>query len=77
MRVFLKPLGLFALIALFGFGVRMLVAPHVLPIGDREQAGWDVHIAFLLVAVQNIGLFGMAILTVLAVSTEIRRMLAP
>jgi hypothetical protein len=77
MRIFLKLLGLFALITLFGYGVRMVVAPDVLPIGDREQAGWDVHIAFLLMAVQNIGLIGMAIVAVLAVSTQIKRLLAP
>ncbi|MET0219227.1 MAG: hypothetical protein ABW213_01070 [Tardiphaga sp.] len=77
MRIFLKPLGLFALITVFGYGVRMVVVPDVLPIGDRQQAGWDVHIAFLLMAVQNIGLIGMAILAVLALSTEIRRLLAP
>jgi hypothetical protein len=77
MRIFVKLLALFALITLFGYGVRMAVAPDVLPIGDREQAGWDVHIAFLLMAVQNIGLIGMAIVAVLAVSTQIKRLLAP
>jgi hypothetical protein len=77
MRMFLKPLALFALIAVFGYFVRIVVAPDVQPIGDREQAGWDVHLAFVLTSIQNIGLIGLAIVSVLALSTEIRRLLAP
>jgi len=76
MRVFLKPLALFALIASFGYVARIIVAPDVQPIGDREQAGWDIHVAFVLTSIQNIGLIGLAIVSVLALSTEIRRLLA-
>jgi hypothetical protein len=77
MRIFLKPLALFALIASFGYLVRLIVAPDVQPIGDREQAGWDIHVALVLMSIQNIGLIGLAIVSALALSTEIRRLLAP
>jgi hypothetical protein len=77
MRIFLKPLALFSLIVSFGYLVRMVVAPDVQPVGVREQAGWDVHLAFVLTSIQNIGLIGVAIVSVLALSTEIRRLIAP
>jgi hypothetical protein len=74
MYVFLKSLLLFALIFAVAYVARMVIVPDVMPIADGEQPGWQVQVAFVITSIQNIGLFGMAIVLLLALSTEIKRL---
>jgi hypothetical protein len=41
-----------------------------LPIADGHQSGWRVQIAFVLMSVENIGLFGMAIALLTALASR-------
>jgi hypothetical protein len=74
MRVFLKSLLLFALIFSVAYVARMMFVPDVGPIADGEQPGWQVQVAFVITSIQNVGLFGMAVVLLLALSTEIKRL---
>jgi hypothetical protein len=74
MRVFLKFLLLFALIFSVAYVARMMLVPDVRPIADGEQPGWQVQVAFVITSIQNVGLFGMAVVLLLALSTEIKRL---
>jgi hypothetical protein len=76
MRIFLKAFLLFALFFLVSYTARMSIDPHGMPIADGEQSGWKVLAAFLLMSVENIGLFGMAIVTLLALLSRFRRLVA-
>jgi branched-subunit amino acid permease len=76
MRIFLKAFLLFALFFVAAHIIRISVVPNTLPIADGDQSGWQVQIAFVLMSVENIGLFGMAIVAVLALVSRFRRLVA-
>jgi hypothetical protein len=76
MRVFLKSFLLFALTFSAAYVARILIVPDVVPIADGKQSGWQVQIAFPLTSVQNIGLFGMALVMILALLNRFRKLLA-
>ena len=75
MRIFLKVFLLFALLFSVAYIARISSVPDVVPIADAEQSGWPVQIAFVLTSVQNIGLFGMALVMLLALLNEFRSLL--
>jgi hypothetical protein len=76
MRIFLRSFLLFALTFSVAYIVRILIVPGVVPIADGEQSGWQVQIAFLLMSVENIGLFGMAIVMILALLNRLKGLVA-
>ena len=75
MRIFLKSFLLFVLTFSAAYVARILIVPDVVPIADGEQSGWQVQIAFLLTSVQNIGLFGMALVVILALLNRVRNLI--
>jgi hypothetical protein len=72
MRIFLKSLLLFASIFTAAYVARILIVPDVVPIAEREQSNWQIQLAFFLTSVQNIGLFGMALVVLVALPSQIR-----
>ena len=76
MRIFLKSFLLFALTFAAAYLAHTLIVPNVVAIADGEQSGWQVQVAFLLTSVQNIGLFGMALVAILALLNRFRSLLA-
>jgi hypothetical protein len=76
MRIFLKAFLLFALFFLAAHIARISIVPNSLSIADGHQSGWQVQIAFVLMSVENIGLFGIAIVMLLALVTRFRRLVA-
>ncbi len=72
MRPFLRSLLLFALIFSAAYVARVTIVPNVVPIADGEQPGWQVQVAFILTSVENIGLMGMAIVVLLALSSRLK-----
>jgi hypothetical protein len=74
MRPFLRSLLLFALIFSAAYVARVTIVPNVVPIADGEQPGWQVQVAFVLSSVQNIGLMGMAVVVLLALSSQLKRL---
>jgi hypothetical protein len=76
MRIFLKSLLLFASIFAAAYAARILIVPNVTPIADGEQSGWQVQIAFLLTSVQNIGLFGVAVVMISALLNRVGSLVA-
>ena len=75
-RSFLKAFVLFALFFAVAHIARVSIVPNSLPIADGHQSGWQVQIAFVLMSVENIGLFGMAIVVLLALVNRFRRLVA-
>jgi hypothetical protein len=73
MRTFLKSLLLFASIFTAAYVARIFIVPDVVPIAEGEQSNWQIQLAFFLTPVQNIGLFGMALVLV-ALPSQIRRL---
>jgi hypothetical protein len=73
MRIFAKSLLLFALIFLVAYIARAMIVPDVMPIADGEQPSWQIQVAFIIASVQNIGLMGMAIVVLLALSSQLKR----
>ncbi len=76
MRIFLKSLLLFASIFAAAYLARILIVPNVVPIADGEQSGWQLQLAFLLTSVQNVGLFGMALVLLLALLRPLKNLTA-
>jgi hypothetical protein len=74
MRIFLKSLILFALIFAVAYVARALIVPNVVPIADGEQTTWQVQAAFFLASVQNVGLFGMGLVMLLALLSQLRNL---
>jgi len=72
MRIFLKSMLLFALIFLVAYIARVTTVPNVVPIADGEQSGWQLQVAFILTSLQNIGLIGMALVMLLALSSRLK-----
>jgi len=76
MRTFLKSLLLFASIFAAAYTARILTVPDVVPIAGSQQMSWQVNVAFLLMSVQNIGLFGMALVMLIALLNQVRKLAA-
>jgi hypothetical protein len=75
MRIFLRTLLLFALIFSVAYFARAMTVPDVMPIADGEQPGWQVQVAFILTSVENIGLMGVAIIVLLALSSQLKSLM--
>ena len=76
MRGFIKSLLLFASIFAAAYAARVLIVPDVVPIGEGEQSSWQVDLAFVLTSVQNVGLFGTAVVMLLALLKPFRNLTA-
>jgi hypothetical protein len=76
MRTFLKSLLLFVSIFASAYMVRVLIVPNVAPIAEGEQPNWQIQVAFVLTSVQNIGLFGMVLVALAALSSQLRKLVA-
>ena len=76
MRIFLKSLLLFASIFAAAYVARILIVPDVVPIAEGEQSNWPIQLAFFLTSVQNIGLFGMALVVLVALPSLLRSLVA-
>jgi hypothetical protein len=76
MRIFLKSLLLFASIFAVAYMARILIVPNVGPIAEGEQSNWQIQAAFVLTSVQNIGLFGMALVMLVALSYRLKTLIA-
>jgi hypothetical protein len=76
MRIFIKSLLLFALIFAVAYMARAMIVPNIMPIADGEQPNWQVQVAFFLTSVQNIGLFGMVLVVLVALLGRLRNLVA-
>jgi len=76
MKAFLKSLLLFASGFAAAYAARILIVPDVVPIAEGEQSSWQIDVAFLLTSVQNIGLFGMILVILLALLNQFRNVAA-
>lgn len=74
MRIFLKSLLLFASIFAAAYLARVFIVPNVVPIAEGEQSNWEIQVAFLLTSVQNIGLFGMILVVLVALPSQLKRL---
>jgi len=74
MRIFLKSLLLFASIFVAAYMARILIVPNVVPIAEGEQSNWQIQVAFFLTSVQNIGLFGMVLVVLVALPSQLRKL---
>jgi hypothetical protein len=61
MRSYVKALLLFALLFVVGHAARLAFVPDAVPIADGELSSWRVLMAFVLKAIENMGLYGEAI----------------
>ena len=75
MRIFLKSLALFCLIFLVAYVARITIVPNAMPIADGEQPGWQVQVAFVVTSIQNIGLIGMALVILVALSGQLKSLI--
>jgi hypothetical protein len=73
MRVFLKSLLLFASIFAAAYMARLFIVPNVVPIAEG-QSNWQIQVAFLLTSVQNIGLFGMILVVLVALPSQLKKL---
>jgi hypothetical protein len=76
MRIFLKSLLLFGLIFLVAYVARVTIVPNAMPIADGEQPGWQVQVAFIITSVRNIGLIGMVLVILVALSSRLKNLIA-
>jgi hypothetical protein len=76
MRTFLKSLLLFVLIFAAAYVARVLFVPNVAPIAEGEQSNWQLQLAFFLASIQNIGLFGMSLVLLLALLRQLKTLIA-
>jgi len=74
MNVFLKSLLLFASIFAAAYVARILMVPDVAPIAEGDEPNWQIQVAFLLTSVQNIGLFGMVLVVLVALPSQVRNL---
>ena len=72
MRIFLKSMLLFVSIFTAAYVARIFIVPDVVPIAEGEQSNWQIQLAFFLTSVQNIGLFGMALVVLLALLSQLK-----
>jgi hypothetical protein len=71
----LRAMALFALIFGAAYLIRVAIVPNVMPIADTEQPGWQLQFAFVVKAIENVGLFGMIIALLLALYNWLRELL--
>ena len=76
MRIFLRSLLLFALVFSAAYIARVTIVPNVVPIADGEQSNWQIQVAFFLTSVQNIGLFGMVLVVLVALPSLLKSLVA-
>lgn len=76
MRIFLRSLLLFALVFSAAYVARVTIVPNVVPIADGEQSNWQIQVAFFLTSVQNIGLFGMVLVVLVALPSPLKGLVA-
>jgi hypothetical protein len=76
MRIFCKSLLLFALVFSAAYIARVTIVPNVVPIGDGEQSNWQIQVAFFLTSVQNVGLFGMVVVVLVAMPSLLKSFVA-
>jgi hypothetical protein len=76
LRIFLKLLALFGLIFLAAYVARVTIVPNAMPIADGEQPDWQVQVAFVVTSIQNIGLIGMALVVAVALSSQLKSLIA-
>jgi hypothetical protein len=74
MRTFLKSLQLFASIFTAAYLARIFIVPDVVPIAESEQSNWQIQLAFFLTSVQNIGLFGMVLVVLVALPSQVKKL---
>ena len=75
MRIFRMSLLLFVLIFSAAYIARVTIVPNVAPIADGEQSNWQIQVAFFLMSVQNVGLFGMALVVLLALLSQLKSLI--
>jgi len=68
MRVQIKAIVLFIFIFAAAYTLRVIIVPNVVPIAEGEQPSWQLQFAFALKSIENIGIFGMVIVLLLAMS---------
>jgi hypothetical protein len=74
MRTFLRSLLLFASIFAAAYVARILIVPNVAPIAEGEESNWQIQVAFFLMSVQNIGLFGMVLIVLVALPSQVKKL---
>lgn len=74
MNIFLKSLLLFASIFAAGCVARILIVPDLAPLAEGDEPNWQIQIAFLLTSVQNIGLFGMVLVVLVALPSQVKNL---
>jgi hypothetical protein len=74
MGTFPKSLLLFASIFAAAYVARILMVPNVAPIAEGEQSNWQIQVAFFLMSVQNIGLFGMVLVVLVALPSQVKKL---
>jgi hypothetical protein len=75
MRIFLRSLLLFASIFAAAYVARIFIVPDVAPrIAESEDPNWQIQVAFLLMSVQNIGLFGMVLVVLVALPSQLKKL---
>lgn len=74
MRIFLRSLLLFASIFAVAYVARIFIVPDVAPIAESEDPNWQIQVAFLLMSVQNIGLFGMVLVVLVALPSQLKKL---
>jgi len=74
MRTFLKSLLLFASIFAAAYVARILIVPNVAPIAEGEESNWQIQVAFFSMSVQNIGLFGMVLVVLVALPSQVKKL---
>ena len=74
MRIFLKSMLLFASVFAAAYMARILIVPGVVPIAEGEQPNWQIQLVFFLTSVQNIGLFGMALVMLMALLSQLGKL---
>jgi hypothetical protein len=72
MRIFRMSLLLFVLIFSAAHIARVTIVPNVVPIADGGPSNWQIQVAFFLTSVQNIGLFAMALVVLLALLSQLK-----
>jgi hypothetical protein len=77
MPAYLKLFLLFVAAFCMAWLAHQAIVPNVVPVADGDgQANWQVQAAFVLLAIENIGLGGAALVVVAAVLNRLQRLRA-
>jgi hypothetical protein len=76
MCTFLRSPLLLAFVFVTAYVARILIVPNVVPIAEGEQSNWQIQVAFFLTSVQNVGLLGMVLAVLVAVSSQLKSLVA-